>query len=128
MTVFSFAPGVTIFRRDIPQNRDVWHGLHQKIPWLRTRLLKRPELLGPGHHKAAKLSIPFVLGRSADTVPAARSRRRRTSLLLLQYPGDLFIAETAPLHSSILCWSRLYGKMAPFWGRTSSALFRTLGR
>lgn len=77
--------------------------------------------LGVYHPRDGDRPPPAVCAGGAvpqGTSPA-HIRRRRTGFLFLQYPDDPLIAEPAALHSSVLRWSGLYRKMAPFQGSTS---------
>lgn len=78
--------------------------LRKQLLQLGILVLKRFQLAGIGNFHAAKLGFVLVERCGADAVFTANFRSRRTSLLLLDHPNYLFVAEI--LHGSACLHAR----------------------
>ena len=75
-----------------------YHLLSQQFLQLGILSLMCFQLLGVGNSHATILGPPLIKRGATGPVLAKQLLRTKPSLMLLQYPNDLFFAETASLH------------------------------
>jgi len=97
-------PGFKRFSQHFLARRHVHHLFGQQRLELRVLSLKRLQLLGVRHFHTAILGSPFVKRRITDAMPATQLLCAKPSLMLLQYPNNLFFAETASLRRLSPSW------------------------
>jgi hypothetical protein len=77
-----------VFSQHFLQRRHVHHLFSQQLLQFGVLGFKRLQFLGIRHFHAAILGTPFVKGRIADTMLAAKISGRRSCLMFLQYPNN----------------------------------------